>query len=303
MSETPNDARCEECGTRNVELGPLRLSHEQRHGHPFVAPLPEQQATERCGAIWSNKPTWVCQLEADHDGKCEPIDLSYLSQEGTLMTIAADLLGAAMKDERRWRPDGNYPDAGQYLALTYEEVLAIEAALASSHPASAPSPEQQEHDCKKLAEIDPRHHPYGPCDQESVPSPKPPTTEPTYACADCGRLRTKSEGGTVFTVCDECWDKRREPPLTDARIVLAAKIWNALAFSMQFSMVKDGDPSTCVRIIEEMLPAFPALSPDAEVELRHAVKEMIWLRETDQLGTTGADAAWQRLREILKEGR
>jgi len=31
--------------------------------------------------------------------------------------------------------------------------------------------------------------------------------EKQYPCADCGKLRTKAEGGTVFTVCDECWDK------------------------------------------------------------------------------------------------
>lgn len=31
--------------------------------------------------------------------------------------------------------------------------------------------------------------------------------ERMYPCADCGKLRTKAEGGTVFTVCDECWDK------------------------------------------------------------------------------------------------
>ena len=28
-----------------------------------------------------------------------------------------------------------------------------------------------------------------------------------YPCAECGKLRSKNEGGTVFTVCDECWDK------------------------------------------------------------------------------------------------
>lgn len=32
-----------------------------------------------------------------------------------------------------------------------------------------------------------------------------PEPEPTYACARCGTLRTKAEGGTTFTVCDECW--------------------------------------------------------------------------------------------------
>jgi len=28
-----------------------------------------------------------------------------------------------------------------------------------------------------------------------------------YPCADCGTMRTLNEGGTIFTVCDECWDK------------------------------------------------------------------------------------------------
>jgi hypothetical protein len=31
--------------------------------------------------------------------------------------------------------------------------------------------------------------------------------EPTYPCEDCGKPRTKAEGGTTFTVCDECWDR------------------------------------------------------------------------------------------------
>lgn len=28
-----------------------------------------------------------------------------------------------------------------------------------------------------------------------------------YPCADCGKLRSRAEGGTTFTVCDSCWDK------------------------------------------------------------------------------------------------
>ena len=27
-----------------------------------------------------------------------------------------------------------------------------------------------------------------------------------YSCEDCGKMRSQNEGGTVFTVCDECWD-------------------------------------------------------------------------------------------------
>ena len=41
----------------------------------------------------------------------------------------------------------------------------------------------------------------------------PASGEPLYACDDCGKLRTRAEGGTVFTVCDACWD-RRHPPRT-----------------------------------------------------------------------------------------
>ncbi len=29
-------------------------------------------------------------------------------------------------------------------------------------------------------------------------------------CEDCGKLRSKDEGGTIFTVCDECWEKRKK---------------------------------------------------------------------------------------------
>lgn len=29
-----------------------------------------------------------------------------------------------------------------------------------------------------------------------------------YPCDECGVMRTKSEGGMVFTVCDACWDRR-----------------------------------------------------------------------------------------------
>lgn len=30
--------------------------------------------------------------------------------------------------------------------------------------------------------------------------------EPGYPCQKCGCERTKAEGGTMFTLCDECWD-------------------------------------------------------------------------------------------------
>jgi hypothetical protein len=42
-----------------------------------------------------------------------------------------------------------------------------------------------------------------------APQAQPPKDERKYPCADCGTMRSKSEGGTTFTVCDACFDKRR----------------------------------------------------------------------------------------------
>ena len=39
------------------------------------------------------------------------------------------------------------------------------------------------------------------------PDAKCPEHGRIYPCANCGTLRTKDEGGAVFTVCDECWDE------------------------------------------------------------------------------------------------
>jgi len=36
----------------------------------------------------------------------------------------------------------------------------------------------------------------------------PPLVVDAYPCNECGVTRTKAEGGTVFTVCDTCWDAR-----------------------------------------------------------------------------------------------
>jgi hypothetical protein len=33
-----------------------------------------------------------------------------------------------------------------------------------------------------------------------------------YPCDECGKLRTKAEGGTTFTVCDACWDATKADP-------------------------------------------------------------------------------------------
>lgn len=35
--------------------------------------------------------------------------------------------------------------------------------------------------------------------------------DPIYPCDDCGKMRSKNEGGTVFIVCDACWYKHYRP--------------------------------------------------------------------------------------------
>jgi len=41
-----------------------------------------------------------------------------------------------------------------------------------------------------------------------VPKDKPPNDDDRiYPCDGCGKLRSKNEGGTTFTVCDACWDR------------------------------------------------------------------------------------------------
>jgi hypothetical protein len=44
-----------------------------------------------------------------------------------------------------------------------------------------------------------------------------------YACKRCGKLRSKNEGGTVFTVCDECWAATSPPPVAATKITFEAK--------------------------------------------------------------------------------
>lgn len=43
-----------------------------------------------------------------------------------------------------------------------------------------------------------------------------PPSGATYPCKQCGVLRTKAEGGTTFTVCDECWNAPSQPSVEAA---------------------------------------------------------------------------------------
>ena len=50
-----------------------------------------------------------------------------------------------------------------------------------------------------------------------APKPAEPSEAPAeegriYPCANCDKMRTKEEGGTVFSVCEACWDKIHGKP-------------------------------------------------------------------------------------------
>jgi hypothetical protein len=52
-----------------------------------------------------------------------------------------------------------------------------------------------------------------------------PEPDRIYPCADCGKMRSKAEGGTTFTVCDVCWDKKHPnaPSDRDMRVAEAVR--------------------------------------------------------------------------------
>lgn len=70
---------------------------------------------------------------------------------------------------------------------------------------------------------------------EAVPVPASPTL---YPCADCGAMRTKAEGGTTFTVCDECWEKRypKTPSPSHAELIREAREWEASRMLLELEL-------------------------------------------------------------------
>jgi hypothetical protein len=57
---------------------------------------------------------------------------------------------------------------------------------------------------ENFSPLNPASPPAAPPARQGEPGPD----ERVYPCADCGLLRSKNEGGTAFTVCYACWDRR-----------------------------------------------------------------------------------------------
>ena len=39
--------------------------------------------------------------------------------------------------------------------------------------------------------------------------------ERIYPCIKCSKMRTKAEGGTTFSICEDCWDKEQPKAIED----------------------------------------------------------------------------------------
>ena len=60
----------------------------------------------------------------------------------------------------------------------------------------------------------------------------PKSVEEKYPCDDCGKLRTKAEGGTTFTVCDACWDKHYKTKSVEEKAeAYALEVWTDGGFA------------------------------------------------------------------------
>lgn len=52
--------------------------------------------------------------------------------------------------------------------------------------------------------------------------------EELYPCDHCEVMRTKAEGGNIFTLCDVCWDKHFSNTTTqDHTFHTIAELWRA----------------------------------------------------------------------------
>lgn len=116
--------------------------------------------------------------------------------------------------------------------------------------------------------------------RQVLPAPSAAAAEPLYPCDDCGAHRTKAQGGTIFTVCDECWDKHYKQvtaspaaPVEPLREALRKLANEASGF---LSMADEGTHGhTNMAVLRQRISeAYAALNPVAVGVLRNAADEL-----------------------------
>lgn len=90
--------------------------------------------------------------------------------------------------------------------------------------------------------------------EEPAPAPAVAPPEPRYPCVRCGMLRTKAEGGTAFTVCDDCWDAPAPPPAGEPGKRLQAYRDKATTRLYNATRMVDALPASpeCTLAVEEL---------------------------------------------------
>jgi len=123
-------------------------------------------------------------------------------------------------------------------------------------------------------------------------------SEQAYPCNQCGKPRTKAEGGTLFTVCDECWSKPSEPkiqPTTDAQIAKTGGELCTAGLCLHDYLNGDAVHALLARIAADR-EKIAAL--EAEVALKNkdnAVIERVWSASNTRLEAENA-----RMRKALE---
>lgn len=110
------------------------------------------------------------------------------------MNFAPFIVAMYLNKKRRDKKEStmNNPDkcASLIISPTPPQVQRVPETLAKGGEANAPSISKG--DVTPLTGSDPR---------------LATVQEPLYKCDNCSTMRTKAQGGTTFTVCDECWNK------------------------------------------------------------------------------------------------
>jgi hypothetical protein len=91
--------------------------------------------------------------------------------------------------------------AGQFIAAEIDRLK--RAALTAAAPQDVPKSGPGVNDYTKVIDAVAKQ-------QQAAPQAEPPDDARTYPCTKCGKLRSKAEGGTTFTVCDDCWDAAQD---------------------------------------------------------------------------------------------
>lgn len=95
-----------------------------------------------------------------------------------------------------------------------------------------------------------------------------------YPCSKCGKLRSEAEGGTTFTVCDSCWDKKdKKPdgwvawhPLIGHQLQAAANDYESAANDLSLDHEREGWRIRPVKLV--FLDEENSVSGDVEKELK-----------------------------------